>query len=205
MIELSPYVVYFSKAIDELLKPEKLLSAGALTAIAGFVGRVSWSGAAVVLGWLHSWRLRTTQRHTVALARRQLPFDPRIFKPCCLIVRYGTDSYIEHLASDRERHDGRLQNRAIDVHVETHSDGSSSFRLRIPVHKRLGTQFKCFVDVEDVSRTTDVLEFLEGCYSIVSAEHSSSPLHPHRLYFLLRDFDVVESIDGHKNNMCFPE
>jgi hypothetical protein len=205
MIDLSPYVQRFSQVADTLLTPEVLVSTGVLTAIAGFAGRVAWAGATTALGWLHSWHLRTVQRHTVALARKQLPFDHRILKPRCLIIRYGTDLYIEHLASDREQQDGRLQNRVVDVPITAHPDGSTSFRLRIPVHKRLGTQFKCFVDVQDKSKTAEVLDFLLGCHSIVSPEHSSSPLHPSRLYFLLRDFDVVESVDKHRNNMCFPE
>src|SRR5437762_8579408 len=107
MIDLSPYINQVTSALTELLKPEVFLGASALTAIAGFVGRVAWSGATMVLAWLHSWHLRTVKRHTVALARKQLPFNQRIFRPRCLIVRYGTDPYIEHLASDRERHDGR--------------------------------------------------------------------------------------------------
>lgn len=205
MIELSPYIGQLSHVADELLKPEVLLNAGVLTAVAGFVGRVAWAAATTALSWLHSWHLRTMTRHTVALARKQLPFDHRILKPRCLIIRYGTDRYIEHLASDREKQDGRLQNRVIDVPIQAHGDGSTTFRLRIPVHKRLGTQFKCFVDVEDASRTSEVLEFLANCQTIASPDRSSSPLHPHRIYFLLRAFDVVKSIDDHSNNMCFPD
>lgn len=204
MIELSPYIEQLSRIADELLKPEVLFSTGILTAIAGFAGRLAWAAATTTLSWLHSWHLRTTAKHTVALARKQLPFDHRILEPRCLIIRYGTDQYIEHLASDRERQDGRLQNRVIQVPIQAHSDGSTTFRLRIPVHKRLGTQFKCFVDVGDAAITAEVLEFLSGCQNVVSADCSSSPLHPHRIYFLLRTFDVVKSIDGHNNNMCFP-
>lgn len=205
MYDLSHYLKQLSEVADTLLTTKVLLETGVLTAIVGFIGRVAWSGATVVLGWLHSWQLRAVQRHTIALARKQLPFDHRILKPQCLIVRYGTDPYIEHFASDREKHDGRLQNRRIDVPITEHPDGSTTFRLRIPVHKRLGTQFKCFVDVQNASNVTEVLEFLSGCHSIVSPEHSSNPQHPNRIYFLLRAFNIVESIDQHTNNMCFPE
>jgi hypothetical protein len=205
MINFSPYIQQLVQIADTLLTPEVLLSTSVLTVIAAFAGRVSWAGATLVLRWFHSWHLRTVQRHTVALARRQLPFDHRILKPRCLIIRYGTDLYVERMACDREKQDGRLQNRVLDIQIATHDDGSTSFRLSIPVHKRLGTQFKCFVDVKDGSKTSEVLEFLSGCPSIASPELSSSPLHPNRLYFFLRDFHIVESIDKHKNNMCFPE
>lgn len=205
MIDFSPYIQHLKQIADSLLTPEVLLSTGVLTVVAAFLGRVSWAGATLALNWIHSWYLRTVQRHTIALARRQLPFDHRILKPRCLIIRYGTDLYVERLASDREREDGRLQNRVFDIPIVVHADGSTSFRLLVPVHKRLGTQFKCFVDVQDATKTTEVLEFLFSCPSIDSPERSSSPLHPNRLYFLLKDFHIIESIDKHKNNMCFPE
>ena len=75
MIDLLPYLKQLSEVADTLLAPEVLLSAGVLTALAGFVGRVAWSGATVALGWLHGWHLRTVQCHTVALARKQLPTE----------------------------------------------------------------------------------------------------------------------------------
>jgi hypothetical protein len=209
MTDLSPYLEQLSRIAESLLTPEVLLSTGVLTAVAGavagFIGRVAWSGATVTLNWLHSWWLRTTRTHTVALARKKLPFDVGILKPQCLIVRYGTDRYLRHLASDREKHDGRLQNRKIAVPITAHPDGSTTFRLRIPDHKRLGTQFKCFVDLQDDSRVAEVLEFLADCQSILSPERSASPLHPNRIYFLVSTFDVVRTIDNQRNNMCFPE
>lgn len=205
MIEISPYVEKLLRVSDELLKPEVLLSTGALTGIVGLVGRLAWAAATTALSWLHSWHLRTISRHTIALARKRLPFDHHLLKPSCLIIRYGTDPYVERLASDRERQDGRLQNRVIRLPIREHQDGSTTFRLRIPVHRRLGTQFKCFVDVGDPSKVQEVLAFLSKCPSISSPGCSSSPLHPQRIYFLLSTFDVVQSIDGHDNNMCFPE
>lgn len=205
MIDFNPYLEQLSRVAAQVLTPEVLLSTGVLTAIAGFAARIAWAAGTATVAWLHSWRLRSVQRHNVALARKQLPFDHGLLAPRCLIVRYGTDLYIEHLASDQERHDGRLQNRILKVPITLHPDGSTSFRLRIPVHRRLGTQFKCFVDVRDNSRTSDVLEFLSDCQSVVSADRSSSPLHPDRIYFLLRTFPTVKAIDGFENNMCFPE
>jgi len=205
MPELATFAEQLSRAAEQVLTPEALLNTGILTAVAGFAGRLAWSVGTALVSWIHSRRLRVMSRHTIALARRQLPFDHQILKPRCLIIRYGTDRYIERLASDRDRQDGRLQNRVIDVPIEVNDDGSTTFRLRVPVHKRLGTQFKCFADVQDASKIDEVMVFLSNCENVVSPDRSSSPLHPHRIFFLLRAFDVVESVDGHSNNMCLPE
>lgn len=205
MLPLQPLVEQAAEVLTSLLTPEVLLSTGVLTALAGFLGRIAWAAGTAVLAWLNSWSLRKVQRHSVGLARAKLPFDSGLIRPRCLIVRYGTDRYIEHLASEREKDDGRLQNRTIEIPIKVQADGSTSFELRIPVHKRLGTQFKCFVDVTDQAQVNTVLNFLGGCPSIVSPDLSSSPLHRHRIYFLLRDFATVKSIDGHDNNMCYPE
>ncbi len=205
MPDFSPYIQHLGKVLDNLLAPDILLGAGVLTAVVSFVGRLAIAGAANVLSWLHSRSLRTVKRYEVAIARKELPFDRTLLIPRCLIVRFGTDLYIERMASDRERHDGRLQNRLLDVSIQENADGSTSFRLVIPVHKRLGTQFKCFVDVQDGSQTSAVLEFLSTCQSIVSPERSSSPLHPNRIYFLLKDFATASAVDGPINNLCLPE
>lgn len=205
MNAIIPYAERLAVIAEAALTPEVLLSTGVITAVASITGKVAWAGATSLLSWLRSWQLRSIQQHTVALARKRLPFDHSLVVPRCLVVRYGTDNYIERLASDREKYDGRLQNRAITVPITVHEDGSTGFRLSVPVHKRLGTQFKCFVDVLDSSKTAEIFEFLSRCPSILSPDRSSSPLHRDRIYFLLNDFAVTDSIDGHKNNMCYPE
>lgn len=205
MLDLTEYAQRIAALSESLLTPEALLSTGVITTVASVTGKVAWSAASSGLNQLRSWQLRSLQKHTIALARAQLPFEHQILRPRCLIIRYGTDNYIERLSSDRERHDGRLQNRLIDIPITTHTDGSVGFELRIPVHKRLGTQFKCFVDVMDNKSTAAVLNFLAECQNIASPDLSSSPLHKDRIYFLLSSFATVQSIDGHQNNMCFPE
>jgi hypothetical protein len=41
----------------------------------------------------------------------------------CQIVRYGTDQYIEKMASDQERYEGRLQNRVYKLRTHRHGGG----------------------------------------------------------------------------------
>lgn len=71
----------------------------------------------------------------------------------------------------------------------------------VHVHKRIGTQFKLFVDVEgDTAPVIDYLESHENVYDIGISRNPNSV----RIFFLLRDFAETETIDGFKNNMIFP-
>lgn len=100
-------------------------------------------------------------------------------KAYCLLVRYGTDLYFEKLASDQEKYEGRLQNRVLknrtairwkfDVKdritllkglkyswrrvcgwniVEEDAEWLTPV-FKLPVHSRLGTQFKFFLEVAE--------------------------------------------------------
>jgi len=98
-------------------------------------------------------------------------------RACCLLVRYGTDLYFEKLASDQEKYEGRLQNRVLRNRsiIRWRFDRRDRFSLfkglryawfrlrrwnvveedaewltpvfKLPVHSRLGTQFKFFLEV----------------------------------------------------------
>ena len=68
----------------------------------------------------------------------------------CLLVRYGTDLYFEKLASDQERYEGRLQNRLLHNRVKS-EEGWLQSLFHLPIHSRLGTQFKFFLEVEETT------------------------------------------------------
>jgi hypothetical protein len=184
-----------------------LLSSAVLTAVvtgvAGFVGRLAVGLGSAAVAWLRGWRLARPQTYLVAVGKKRLPFHHDLVKPYVLVVRYGTDDYIRHMASEREKHDGRLQNKAIMINVVTDDDGVSSFKLELPIHRRLGTQFKCFVDVKDEARVPEVTDFLVECPRLHEVSRSSSQFRT-RIYFLLRDFAEVKTVEGISNNMCFP-
>jgi len=130
----------------------------------------------------------------------------------CLIVRYGTDQYIEKMASEIDRQNGQLQNRIIDIKTRGGvGKKDTEFTLELPVHRRLGTQFKCFTeakkDLPPLHKEVflnDVMAFLAST-GIASEISISSSEHQHRVYFLLNRFASVTTVDGFKNNHCFPE
>lgn len=121
----------------------------------------------------------------------------------CLIIRFGTDSYLQGLASESDKFDGRLQNKVIPINIRKTANGTAQCVLNLPVHLRIGTQFKCFAEVNSSADLNTALASLEACERIYDVSKSSSQFR-HRVYFLLKDFSVCQSVDKINNNMCFP-
>jgi hypothetical protein len=193
-----------TKVVEKIVSAEFLLDAALLTSVLAFVSKLSWAFASSLVRRAHAWSLRKPQRHRIVVAKTTVPFEKDVAKVFCLIVRYGSDQYIEHMASDREKHDGRLLNEVLKVQVLRALDGSVSFVANLPIHKRLGTQFKCFVDVAPGGPKDAVLEFLSSHEEVTEVSESSSFKGGDRIYFLLKKFAMVTTVEGFKNNMCFP-
>ncbi|KQS03750.1 hypothetical protein ASG11_05400 [Sphingomonas sp. Leaf357] len=77
--------------------------------------------------------------------------DARRVAVRCLLIRFGTDLYFEKLASDQERYEGRLQNRILRNRATAadRDNGWVASQFNLPIHNRLGTQFKFFLEVEE--------------------------------------------------------
>lgn len=118
----------------------------------------------------------------------------------CHLVRYGTDQYIGALASDQEKYEGRLKNKILKIETELDGAGNVTFILKLPVHKRIGTQFKCFVAAKDAGSVPILEEFLKGCEGFHGIS-ASKGIKADRIYFLLDRFFDVTTCDGFKNNM----
>jgi hypothetical protein len=130
----------------------------------------------------------------------------------CLIIRYGTDQYIQKMASEIDRQNGQLQNRIIDVRASSKSkDGGTEFTLALPVHSRMGTQFKCFAEVSNKVEKAQRANLLKCTESFLASSNiatdisMSSSEHEHRVFFLLNRFAAVTTVDGFQNNHCFPQ
>src|SRR5262249_34917808 len=126
----------------------------------------------------------------------------------CLLVRYGTDQYIANLASDQEKHEGRLRNKVIPMNISFDDSGNACLHLDLPVHKRLGSQFKCFVDARSEQGLDSVRDILKSCGDSIKVESLSGPskkVKSRRIYFLLDRFYETRTIDQLENNMIFLE
>ena len=181
---------------------------GIIAAVGTVINAATRGVLNAVTTWYHS-RIKTY----VITARAQIPATLKEkISFHCLIVRYGTDQYIEKMASEIDRQNGQLQNRILNVKSSGGAHGSETeFTLALPVHRRLGTQFKCFVDARKDALPKDkdafireVKKFLESS-KIATDISTSSSEHHCRVYFLLSRFAAVETVDGFQNNHCFPE
>jgi hypothetical protein len=172
------------------------------TAIIAAVARLVWSG----LGWaLQTARWHAAHKNKVLNlnisgdgAGELAPLD--FF---CLVVRYGTDDYMRHMASDSEKFAGRLQNRAIRITKSSQHNGTLSLRIKVPVHKRLGTQFKCFVNVPKGSDTSRLSRAVSSQHKFSNSDLSET-LEGSRMYFLLKAYPVVKTVEGIENNHLYP-
>jgi hypothetical protein len=127
----------------------------------------------------------------------------------CLIVRYGSDGFLRDLATDNDRKDGKLQLRIKRCRLKYDKEGNASLRFELPVHRRIGTQFKCFAEPK-AGCADKVLNILKSCSKLSDVEHSQS-IHSDRIYFLLnKPYAQVyssERLVGKRivNNFVFPE
>ncbi|QFT93496.1 hypothetical protein FIU86_11645 [Roseovarius sp. THAF9] len=124
-----------------------------------------------------------------------------------LLIRYGNDTYLSSLASDQERHHGRLRNTVIQL-AEALPSKSAPISVKLRLHKRLGTQFKLFVEVTgDPAPVIDYLNGHETITGVTSKERPKlAPQDPqrHRIFFLLDRLDKEKTVDGHVNNFIYP-
>lgn len=123
----------------------------------------------------------------------------------CLIVRYGTDDYISKMASDSERFEGRQLLKVRPISATFDQDDQVKFSLTLPIHKTMGTQFKCFAQARSVEHVSAVIATLAKCEHASDVKQSDS-YKRERVFFLLDQFAVVETIHpGIRNNYIFPE
>lgn len=167
-----------------------------LAPIAAFLIPIFWNFASIPISFLRELAMNSPSLVEMEFELSDPCLDKAQFK--CLLVRYGTDEYIRSMASEQEKYDGRLRNKMIDCLYE---NGKLSFT--IPVHKRIGSQFKCFMEVPSESEARDIIEKQSKLKEIYDLSHSSSQ-NRNRIYFLLRDYGETVTVDGLKNNMIYP-
>jgi hypothetical protein len=172
------------------------------TAILALVFRVIWSSLSEIFNRMRQLLSRRVRIYEIDLNQYNLKSDSNV-DFCCLLIRYGTDSYLKSLASDGDKFDGRLQNKILPITLANLDKRDTRLILRLPVHQRIGTQFKCFAEVRNPKDMEAVHNELKGCERIHGISVSSSQFR-NRIYFLLKDFGTSKSVDGIENNICYP-
>ena len=103
----------------------------------------------------------------------------------CLVVRYGTDEYISKMASDGERFEGRQLLKVRPISATFDENNQAKFELKLPIHKTMGTQFKCFAVARSVDRVPAVIAILEKCEHASDVKQSDSYSESGYFFFLI--------------------
>ena len=131
-----------------------------LAPIIAFLIPIMWKLSSIPI---NKYREKSMRNDSLIEVKLDLSLDKDIFEKAifkCLLIRFGTDSYIKDMASESEKHDGRLRNEII---IGSCNNGNLSYT--IPLHKRIGTQFKCYLELEtkdEIENIVDRIKIIEN-------------------------------------------
>lgn len=121
-----------------------------------------------------------------------------------MVERYGTEDYLRALASDADRRIGRPRHSSSGMRLSLSPSGEAILRWTLPVHRRLGTQFRCYVLTRTGAGGLSVLADILKHYDEIEVLQPDLPERK-RIYFLLSHFPVIASAEGVRNNYIAPE
>lgn len=121
-----------------------------------------------------------------------------------MVVRYGTEEYLRSLAGEADRHIGRPRHSSSGMRLSLSASGEAILRWSLPVHRRMGTQFRCFVVTRKGAGGLSVLADILKLYDEIEVLQPDLPERK-RIYFLLSHFPVIASAEGVRNNYVAPE
>ena len=121
-----------------------------------------------------------------------------------LLVRYGSDDYLRTMAGEADKQAGRTRYDIIKMRLALSPIGEVTLSWKLPVHRRLGTQFRCYIDIRADGTGTEVLTGMLRHYDEIEVLASEVGV-PKRVYFLLRRYRTVASADGGRQNIVLPE
>ena len=121
-----------------------------------------------------------------------------------MVVRYGTEEYLRTLASDADRHVGRPRRASTGMSLKLSPSGEAILSWTLPVHRALGTQFRCYVVTRKGGGGLAVLADILKHYDEIEVLPSDLP-DRRRVYFLLKHFEEITTAEGARNNYVAPE
>jgi hypothetical protein len=121
-----------------------------------------------------------------------------------LLVRYGTEDYLRTMSGEADRSIGRPRYSTLPMKLSLSPTGEVTLRWSLPLHRRLGTQFRCFIDLREGGSGPGVLTGMLKHYDEI--EVLETDVHsPKRVYFLLKRFRMVTTVEGIRQNFVLPE
>ena len=197
--------------VDPLNVPAPIL-------LLGFTIEVLWATALVWFAWtvlrlafvgMADFFEVGSQKQSIVIARgltkhdfEQVRKGVRAWR--LLVVRHGSDDYLRAMAGEADRHAGRTRYDVITMKLALSTIGEVTLSWNLPVHRRMGTQFRCFIEVRPGGAGGDMLSGMLRHYDEIEVLPADVP-NPGRVYFLLKRFRVLTSADGTKQNFALPE
>ena len=121
-----------------------------------------------------------------------------------LLVRHGSDDYLRTMAGEADKQAGRTRYDTIKMKLSLSAIGEVILQWSLPVHRRLGTQFRCYIDIRAGGAGGEVLTGMLRHYDEIEVL-PSEVASPIRVYFLLKRFRTIPSADGGRQNFVLPE
>ena len=121
-----------------------------------------------------------------------------------MVVRFGTEEYLRLLAGETDRNIGRPRHSSSGMRITLSASGEAILNWSLPVHRRMGTQFRCYILTRKGGAGFSVLADILKHYDEIEVLQPDLPERK-RIYFLLRHFPVIESAEGVRNNYIAPE
>jgi hypothetical protein len=121
-----------------------------------------------------------------------------------MVVRYGTEEYLRLLAGEADRNIGRPRHSSSRMRISLSASGEAILSWTLPVHRRMGTQFRCYILTRKGGAGFSVLADILKHYDEIEVLQPDLPERK-RIYFLLAHFPVINSAEGVRNNYIAPE
>ena len=197
--------------VDPLIVPVPILLLGftitvlwatALVWFAWTLLRVVFSGAAESLEVV-----RQKQRVVIARGLTRHDFEQvrkGVRAGRLLVVRHGSDDYLRMMAGAADRHAGRMRHEVITMSLGLSASGDVTLSWALPVHRRMGTQFRCFIELRPGEDGGDMLSGMLRHYDEIEVL-PAVVANPTRVYFLLKRFRTITAGEGMKHNFVLPE
>jgi len=128
-----------------------------------------------------------------------------------LIIRFGEEKALSEHANERYAEEGRIINKAItsrkvitDKVLQSQHKDEVKVDYIIPIHKKLGVQFKPFIEIDTIYRNS-IMEVLKE-NEVKEQKLSGSP-EKQRIYYLFPEGSISEtkSPEGIINHILYPE
>jgi hypothetical protein len=121
-----------------------------------------------------------------------------------MVVRYGTEEYLRLLAGEADRNIGRPRHTSSGMKISLSASGEAILSWSLPIHRRLGTQFRCYILTRKGGAGFSVLADILKHYDEIEVLQPDLPERK-RIYFLLSHFPEIASAEGVRNNYIAPE